>query len=94
MLMMQNLSGIRWYKNSDIILLFSLLFSNERQREWKCDESNMKTDIIRGTFSSWEKKNEFQLEFDFAAARWQKNSKNYNNKPGETINGAHFTFGT
>ena len=43
----------------------------------------MNTDIIRGTFSSWEKKNEFQLEFDFAEARWQKNSKNYNNKPGE-----------
>ena len=33
----------------------------------------MKTDIIRGTFSSWQKKNEFQLEFDFAEARWQKN---------------------
>ena len=29
------------------------------------------------------KKKEFQLEFDFAEARWQKNSKNYNNKPGE-----------
>ena len=54
----------------------------------------MKTDIIRGTFSSSEKENEFQLEFDFAAARWQNNSKNYNNKPGETINRAHFTFGT
>ena len=27
----ENLSGIRWYSNSDIILLFSLLFSNERK---------------------------------------------------------------
>ena len=43
----------------------------------------MNTDIIRGTFSSLEKKNEFQLEFDFAEARWQKNSNIYNNKPGE-----------
>ena len=31
MLMTQNLSGIGWYSNSDIILLFSLLFSNERK---------------------------------------------------------------